>query len=222
MLTGYLLRTSKWTEYINWIEISGKLPDSTIKHVYIFNSQEPYWCYSNCLRLVLGQNRALTLPKLCVICSRIIIKVQTFTEALCRNPRVAKSRQDFTPGNIQHYVWRGQWTPQWTTVTGETTIIVRSLCTGVNESLRFSLPCRRSRTGSCFLLVSASFFLSSSGNTSFWHILPDIWFWPNLVTVTGTLTTTHAQKMMGSEVMMGSLGSKRSFSPKRHQVLQNT
>ena len=29
----------------------------------------------------------------------------------------------------------------------------------------------------------------------------------------------HAQTMVGSEVTMG---SKRSFSPKRHQVLQNT
>ena len=54
------------------------------------------------------------------------------------------------------------------------------------------------------------------------HILPYIRFRPNLVKVTGTWTTTHAQTMMGSEVRMGSLGSKRSFSPKRHQVLQNT
>ena len=67
-------------------------------------------------------------------------------------------------------------------------------------------------------MSSSSFFLA----TRLFHILPYIQFWPNLVTVTGTLTTTQARTMMGSEVRMGSLGSKRSFSPKRHQVLQNT
>ena len=71
--------------------------------------------------------------------------------------------------------------------------------------------------------MSSSFFLSSFFlATRLFHILPYIRFWPNLVTVTGMLTTTQAQTMMGSEVRMGSLGSKRSFSPKRHQVLQNT
>ena len=68
----------------------------------------------------------------------------------------------------------------------------------------------------------SSFFLSFFLATRLFHILPDIWFWPNLVTVTGILTTTQAQTMMGSVIRMGSLGSKRSFSPKRHQVLQNT
>ena len=69
-----------------------------------------------------------------------------------------------------------------------------------------------------FLLSSFFFFLA----TRLFHILPYIRFWPNLVKVTGTLTTTQAQTMVGSEVTMGSLGSKRSFSPKKHQVLQNT
>ena len=71
-------------------------------------------------------------------------------------------------------------------------------------------------------LVSYSFLLSSSSffffffllATHLFHTLPYIWFWPNLLTVTGTLTTTQAQTMVGSEVTMGSLGSKRSFSPK--------
>ena len=70
-----------------------------------------------------------------------------------------------------------------------------------------------------FFLLSSSFFFLA---THLFHILPYIRFWPNLVKVTGTLTTTQAQTMVGSEVTMGSLGSKRSFSPKRHQVLQNT
>ena len=65
--------------------------------------------------------------------------------------------------------------------------------------------------------VLLSFFLA----TRLFHILLYIRFRPNLVKVTSTLTTTQAQMMMGSEVTMGSLGSKRSFSPKRHQVLQN-
>ena len=81
--------------------------------------------------------------------------------------------------------------------------------------------------GSCFLLVSSFFLLSFFLSffflaTRLFHILPYIRFWPNLVKVTGTLTTTQAQTMVGSEVTMGSLGSKRSFSSKRHQVLQNT
>ena len=93
--------------------------------------------------------------------------------------------------------------------------------------------------GSCILLVSSFFFffllllllllLSSSSfffffllATHLFHTLPYIWFWPNLLTVTGTLTTTHTLKMVGSGVTMGSLGSKRSFSPKTHQVLQIT
>ena len=85
-------------------------------------------------------------------------------------------------------------------------------------------------------LVSYSFLLSSSSSSSsssffffffllathLFHTLPYIWFWPNLLTVTGTLTTTHTLKMVGSGVTMGSLGSKRLFSPKTHQVLQIT
>ena len=43
-----------------------KLLDNILRYVYIFNLQEPHWCYPT--RLVLGQkqSRALTLPKLCV------------------------------------------------------------------------------------------------------------------------------------------------------------
>ena len=107
----------------------------------------------------------------------------------------------------------------------------------------FTLPV--TPAGSCFSLVSSffilpaqpqdlvsySFLLSSSFfffffffllATHLFHTLPYIWFWPNLLTVTGTLTTTHTLKMVGSGVTMGSLGSKRSFAPKRHQVLQIT
>ena len=97
-------------------------------------------------------------------------------------------------------------------------------------SSRFFLSCRRSRrilfSSRFFFLLSSFFFLLSSFffflATRLFHILPYIRFWPNLVKVTSTLTTTQAQTMVGSEVTMGSLGSKRSFSPKRHQVLQNT
>ena len=88
-------------------------------------------------------------------------------------------------------------------------------------SFFFTLPV--TPAGSCFLLVSSFFLLSFFFlATRLFHILPYIRFWPNLVKVTGTLTTTQAQTMVGSEVTMGSLGSKRSFSSKRHQVLQNT
>ena len=95
--------------------------------------------------------------------------------------------------------------------------------------LLVSLSCRRSRrilflTRFFFLLLlsssSSSFFFLLA--THLFHTLPYILFWPNLVTMTGTLTTTQAQKMVGSGVTMGSLGSKRSFAPKRHQVLQIT
>ena len=89
------------------------------------------------------------------------------------------------------------------------------------------LPCRRSRRVLYLTRFFLSFFLLSFFLLSFFlatrlfHILLYIRFRPNLVKVTSTLTTTQAQMMMGSEVTMGSLGSKRSFSPKRHQVLQN-
>ena len=79
-----------------------------------------------------------------------------------------------------------------------------------------SLPCRSHRQGIVFfsfLLVSSFFFLLLLLSSFFFlatrlfHIFPYIRFWPNLVKVTGTLTTTHAQKVVGSGVMMGSLGS---------------
>ena len=102
----------------------------------------------------------------------------------------------------------------------------------------FTLPV--TPAGSCFLLVSSFFILPAQPQdlvsysflssfffflllaTRVFHTFPYILFWPNLVTMTGTLTTTQAQKMVGSGVTMGSLGSKRSFAPKRHQVLQIT
>ena len=97
-------------------------------------------------------------------------------------------------------------------------------------SSSFFLPCRRTGrvlylTRFFFLLLllsSSSFFFFFLLATHLFHTLPYIWFWPNLLTVTGTLTTTHTLKMVGSGVTMGSLGSKRSFSPKTHQVLQIT
>ena len=61
--------------------------------------------------------------------------------------------------------------------------------------------------------ISSSFFLLLLA-TRLFHIFSDIWFWPNLVTVTETWTTTHAQAMMGSEVMMGSLWSRGRFHKK--------
>ena len=53
----------------NQIELRYLKNDFTfrLKHVYILNSQEPYWCYPQYLRLVWKQRRALTLSKLCVI-----------------------------------------------------------------------------------------------------------------------------------------------------------
>ena len=66
-----------------------------LRHVYIFNSQEPH-CYSpNCLRLVWGQNRAVTLPNLYVN----MFKDHLVAEALSRNPQI-----------FVHCVRRGQWT----------------------------------------------------------------------------------------------------------------
>ena len=67
------------------------------------------------------------------------------------------------------------------------------------------LACRSSRAG-FWAFVSFSFPLLA---TRLFHILPYTQFWPNLVKVTNTLTTTHTQKLMGSGVTMGSLGSKR-------------
>ena len=56
---------------INWIEIFEKLLFKYYKACkHVFNSQEPHWYCPNCLRLILGQSKALTLPNLCVICSR--------------------------------------------------------------------------------------------------------------------------------------------------------
>ena len=78
--------------------------------------------------------------------------------------------------------------------------------------------CVGSVSSDTFILLVSVFFLA----TRLFHILPIVRFWPYLVKVTSTLTTTQAQTMMGSAVTVGSLGSKRSFSPKRHQVLQNT
>ena len=75
----------------------------------------------------------------------------------------------------------------------------------------------RAVAGLCFLRVSF-FFLA----TRLFRILPDIRFRPNLVIVTNTWTTTQAQTMMGSEVTMGSLGSKMWFSRKMLFLLQIT
>ena len=101
-----------------------------------------------------------------------------------------------------------------------------------NDNLGQYLPCPRSGAGSyiasvscpagaaaglCFLRVSF-FFLA----TRLFRILPDIRFRPNLVIVTSTWTTTQAQTMMGSEITMGSLGSKMWFSRKMLFLLQIT
>ena len=124
--------------------------------------------------------------------------------------------------------------------------------------------------GSCFLLVSASFFLSSSGNTSFSHtsrhlILTKLGHSDRYLNhysrtnndgvrchdgVTGVkkviftkkasspteylaltcdlcicISLTPSTKVITLKIHPGSLGVtgvKKSFSPKRHQVLQNT
>ena len=86
---------------------------------------------------------------------------------------------------------------------------------GLNETL-LTLPAQPHGLVSYsfpYIWLKIFFFLA----TRLFHIFP----WPILVKVAGTWTTTHAQTMVGSEVMMGSLGSKRPFSPKRHQILQN-
>ena len=77
------------------------------------NSQQPHWCYPNCPRLVWRQSRALTLPKLCVICSKIIL----VAEALRCN--ADECREIFV-----HCVCRGEWT---TSVTQRAwTVLYRS------------------------------------------------------------------------------------------------
>ena len=114
-------------------------------------------------------------------------------------------------------LWLNTQTKRWTLVQR-----IEVKCSKNNEKnhQRFWFwPCRVARQG----IVSFSFLiLLLLLETRLFHILPNIRFWPNLVTVTGTLTTTHVQTMMGSAIRMGSLESKRSFSPKRHQVLQNS
>ena len=67
--------------------------------------------------------------------------------------------------------------------------------------------------------VSYSFLSSSSSFFFLWqHALfpyfPTFDFDQTTVTVTGILTTTQAQKIVESGVTMGSLGSKKSLSPK--------
>ena len=83
-------------KYSNWIEILEKLLYSTIRHVYISNSQEPRLCSTNCLRLVIGQSRVLTLCRKDVLCNGpgtywpIIIKGAKFhrrTRESCENLR---------------------------------------------------------------------------------------------------------------------------------------
>ena len=59
---------------------------------------------------------------------------------------------------------------------------------------------------------SCSFFFFLA--TRLFHILSYIWFRPNLVKVTSTLTTTQAQTMMGSQVTMGHCGQKGHFHQK--------
>ena len=59
-----------------------------------------------------------------------------------------------------------------------------------------------------FLLLS--FFLA----TRLFDILPDIWFWLNLVTMTDTWTTTHAQTVMGQTSWWGHWGQKGNFHQK--------
>ena len=77
-----------------------------------------------------------------------------------------------------------------------------------------SLPCRSHRQGLVsfwFLLSSYSFFFLA---TRLFHILLYIRFWPNLVKVTGTLTTTQAQTMVGQRSRWGHWGQKGHFHQK--------
>ena len=50
----------------------------------------------------------------------------------------------------------------------------------------------------CFYFLATRLFL----------ILPCIWFWPNLIKVTSTMTTIYTQMMVGSEVTIVLLGQK--------------
>ena len=95
-----------------------------------------------------------------------------------------------------------------------------------------SLSCRRSRrilflTRFFFLLLLLLLLLLSSSSSFFWqHIFfthfPTSDFDQTCSQCLVPITTTRTLKMVGSGVTMGSLGSKRSFSPKTHQVLQIT
>ena len=84
-----------------------------------------------------------------------------------------------------------------------------------------SLPCRRTgrvlyltRFFFLLLLSSSSFFFFFLLATHLFHTLPYIWFWPNLLTVTGTLTTTHTLKMVGPGSLWGHWGQKGHFHQK--------
>ena len=83
-----------------------------------------------------------------------------------------------------------------------------------------SYPARPSGAGSYIASRSSSSSSSSpssllllSVNRSISHTCY-VRFWPNLAQMTSTLTATRTLTMVGSKVTMGSLGSKRSFSPK--------
>ena len=127
-LIFYPLRINNNTT--NWIEIFEKLLYTTIRHVYILNSLEPRWCFPNCLWLVMGQSRTLTLPnKPCVMVLDHMFQDHNLG-ATSHNPRFKKSRKNLRLGIFGIVsVWRD--------LAGTT--IVHSFWTEVNESLRFPL-----------------------------------------------------------------------------------
>ena len=103
------------------------------------NSQEPHWCYPNCLRLAIGQSRSLTLPKLCVMFLDHMFQNHNLGVRIHRSivthRHVRKISWKFTPGNIWLCVWRGQWT-----IIAETTI-VHSLCSLQESMSRCGIRC---------------------------------------------------------------------------------
>ena len=102
------------TSKIKWIEIFEKLFYITIRHVYIFNLQEPRWCSLNCLELVIWQRRTLTLPKLCVMVPDHMIQDNhlgaTFHRSTVSQPKISR---ELRIGNIgkgnERLSHRGRW-----------------------------------------------------------------------------------------------------------------
>ena len=109
MLRWWFYYTKIINYTINWIAVFEKLLCIPIRHVYIFNSQESHWYSPIVFDQLLGQSRALTLLKLCVMFKDHMIQDHNLGANSHRStvskPQARKTSREFTPGNIRYRVW---------------------------------------------------------------------------------------------------------------------